>query len=64
VINFTIAVPMFAALTVITITLVLMLLWDLSISTREAVVLLVMYAVFVLIVIGEITSTVDLIAGV
>ena len=64
VINFTIAVPMFAALTVLTITLLIMLLWGLSISTREATLLLVMYTLFVLIVIGEITGTVDLIAGV
>jgi cation:H+ antiporter len=64
IINFTIAVPMFAALTVLTITLLIMLLWGLSISTREAALLMLLYALFVLLVVGEITGAVDLIPGV
>jgi cation:H+ antiporter len=61
VINFTLAVPMFAILTLITIVLLFMLLIGLSISRREAYLLIGLYLAFVLLVLGEITGVVDLI---
>ena len=61
VINFTLAVPMFAILTLITIVLLFMLLIGLSISRLEAYLLIGLYIAFVLLVLGEITGVVDLI---
>jgi len=61
VINFTLAVPMFAILTLITIVLLFMLLVGMSISRREAYLLIGLYLAFVLLVLGEITGVVDLI---
>jgi len=61
IINFTLAVPMFAILTLITIVLLFMLLIGLSISRLEASLLIGLYMSFVLLVLGEITGVVDLI---